>query len=216
MKPKKSNRVKRNAWFSWAILLTLVLFWIGWDLYKTIQKENTAIADYQYYDVPVADTLVEDSLIAITNEDYLQYGARVAYINTTGDTIIPFGKYAYLGTDTLVHFASVIERSDDDIWGRKIAIDRNQNILFDMILFDNAAEEFHEGLLRALRNGKMGYANTFGQIVIPCIYDYAWWFQNGQAKVTFEARERIEMGEHKRIESDAWFYIDKVGNKIEL
>ena len=29
----------------------------------------------------------------------------------------------------------------------------------------------------------MGYANKFGQIVIPCEYGFAKWFENGKAKL---------------------------------
>lgn len=173
------------------------------------------ITDYKYYNVQDSDRLSSDSLIAITDEEYLQYGSRVAYINLNSDTIIPFGHFAYFGTDTLIHFATVIEHPNDTVFGRQIAIDRNQNILFDIVMFDNGPESFHDGLLRVLRNGKMGYANRFGQIVIPCIYDYAKWFDNGQAEVTFKAKEYIDMEEHRRVESDEWFKIDKKGNKIE-
>ena len=171
--------------------------------------------DYKYYDTQDLDTISSDSLIAVTDEDYLQYGSRVAYVNIKGDTIIPFGHFAYFGTDTMIHFAAVLEHPNDTVFGRRIAIDRNQNILFDIVMFDNGPESFHDGLLRVLRNGKMGYANRFGQIVIPCIYDYAKWFDNGLAEVTFKAKEYIDMDEHRRVESDEWFKIDKKGNKIE-
>lgn len=173
------------------------------------------ITDYKYYDTQDSDTISSDTLIAVTDEDYLQYGSRVAYVNFNGDTIIPFGLFAYFGTDTLIHFAIVLEQPNDTVFGRQIAIDRNQNILFDIVMFDNGPESFHDGLLRVLRNGKMGYANRFGQIVIPCIYDYAKWFENGQAEVTFKAKEYIDMEEHRRVESDEWFKIDKKGNTIE-
>lgn len=176
---------------------------------------NRAITDYKYYDVQESDTVKRDSLIAVTNEDYLQDGSRVAYLDSKGDTIIPFGRYAYFGTDTLIHFASVIEHPNDSVYNRQIAIDRNQNILFDMIMFDNGPESFHDGLLRVLRNGKMGYANRFGQIVIPCIYDYAGWFENGQAKVTFKAKKYLDIEEHEQVESNEWFNIDRKGNRIE-
>jgi hypothetical protein len=176
---------------------------------------NREIMDYKYYDTQDLDTISSDSLIAVTDEDYLQYGSRVAYVNIKGDTIIPFGHFAYFGTDTMIHFAAVLEHPNDTVFGRRIAIDRNQNILFDIVMFDNGPESFHDGLLRVLRNGKMGYANRFGQIVIPCIYDYAKWFDNGLAEVTFKAKEYIDMDEHRRVESDEWFKIDKKGNKIE-
>lgn len=173
------------------------------------------ITDYKYYNVQDSVKFSSDSLIAITDEEYLQYGSRVAYVNLKGDTIIPFGHFAYFGTDTLIHFATVLEHPNDTVFGRQIAIDRNQSILFEIVMFDNGPESFHDGLLRVLRNGKMGYANRFGQVVIPCIYDYAKWFDNGEAEVTFKAKEYIDMEEHRRVESDEWFKIDKKGNKIE-
>jgi hypothetical protein len=179
------------------------------------QQIKREIADYKYHNVHDSDTISIDSLIAITDEESLQYGSRVAYVDFKGDTIIPFGRFAYFGTDTLVHFATVLEHPDDSTWGRQIAIDRNQNILFDLVMFDNGPESFHDGLLRVLRNGKMGYVNGFGQIVIPCNYDYAKWFENGQAEVTFKAIEHVDMEEHKRVESNEWFKIDRKGNKIE-
>ncbi len=179
------------------------------------QYMKREVTDYKYFDVQVLDTTLSDSLIAVTDEKYLQYGSRVAYIDSNGDTIIPFGRFAYFGTDTLIHFATVIEHSNDSTLGRQIAIDRNQNILFDIVMFDNGPESFHDGLLRVLRNGEMGYANRFGQIVIPCLYDYAKWFENGQAEVTFKAKEYIDMEEHQRVESNEWFKIDRKGNKIE-
>jgi hypothetical protein len=52
-------------------------------------------------------------------------------------------------------------------------------------------------------------------IVILCIYDYAYWFENGVAKVTFKAKVCLEMNEHIRVESDEWFKIDRNGNRIE-
>ncbi|MBK8698493.1 MAG: WG repeat-containing protein [Saprospiraceae bacterium] len=71
-------------------------------------------------------------------------------------------------------------------------------------------------MVRAIRNGKMGYANAYGQMVIPCVYDFALWFEQGKAKVAFKAsRKKEKMDEYTIIESDEWFYIDKSGNKIQ-
>ena len=180
------------------------------------QKSKKEMTRYYYFEKSQSDTTTKEPLIAVTDEEYLQYGSRVAYLNTKGDTIIPFGKYAYLGTDTLTHYANVIEFPKDSSYGRWIAIDRNQNTLFDIVSFDNGPDYFYEGLVRAKRNGKMGFADKYGQIAIPCEYDFAWWFVDGKAKVTFDAREiRDKYDEHTTIESDEWFYIDKNGKKIK-
>jgi hypothetical protein len=180
------------------------------------QKSEKEATNYTYFDKSHSDSTTKESLIAVTDEEYLQYGSRVAYLNKKGDTIIPFGKYGYLGTDTLTHYANVFEYPTDSSGGRRIAIDRNQNTLYDLVFFDNGPDYFHEGLVRAERNGKMGFADKYGQIVIPCEYDFVGWFEDGKAKVTYDAREiKDKYDDHTRIESDEWFYIDKNGNRIK-
>lgn len=193
--------------------ITILIFTlsVAFSCKKYIEKEGT---EYKYIDRSIYDTVSTDKLKAVTDEENLEYGARVAFVNENNDTIIPFGKYAYYGTDTLEFYANVIEHPNDSTYGRQIAIDRNQNILFDIVMFDNGPEPLNDGLTRVLRNGKMGYANKFGQIVIPCKYDYAKWFENGKAEVTYNAKEYFDLDDHKRVESDEWFVIDKKGKKI--
>lgn len=138
----------------------------------------------------------------------------MAYINSKGDTIIPFGKYAYFGTDTLAHFAYVMEHPNDSTYGRCIAINQNQKTLFDIVIFDCGPDYFNEGLTRVLRNGKMGFVNHYGEIIIPCRYDYAKSFYNGTAEVTYHAEEHYDLDEHLIVESKEWFFINPQGEKI--
>jgi hypothetical protein len=179
------------------------------------QEIDRIYIDYDYYDLAISDTVETLTLFAITNEESLQYGAKVAYVDNSGDTIIPFGKFAYFGTDTLKYYANVIEWINDSTYGRRIGINRNQEILFDMVMFDNGPEPFNEGLARVFRDGKMGYANKFGQVVIPCIYDYAKWFDKGVAQVTFDAAIYLDGDEHRKVESNEWFSIDKSGQPLK-
>lgn len=179
------------------------------------QDLDKKATNYKYYDKLLSDTSLIDVLVAITDEDYLQYGVSVAYVNKQNDTIIPFGKYAYFGSDSLKYFANVISCVNDSIYGRVMAIDRNQEILYDIVTYDNGPDYFNDGLTRVLRNGKMGYANKYGQVIIPCVYDYGTWFENGKAKVTYSLKENFAIDEHKQVESDEWFLIDKNGNKVE-
>ena len=179
---------------------------------QNIGKETTS---YTYFDNSISDTISTETLTVITDEQYLEYGVRIAFINKRNDTIIPFGKYAYYGTDTLKFYCNVFEYRNDSSLGRQIAIDRNQNILFDLVLFDNGPEPFKEGVTRVLRNGKMGYANKFGRLVIPCEYDFTTQFEKGKAKVTYNANEYLDLDGNKRFESDEWFIIDKKGKKKE-
>ncbi len=191
--------------------ITILIFTLSiiFSCKKYIEKEVT---DYKYFDRAISDTVSTDKLKAVTDEEYLEYGVRVAFVNENNDTIIPYGKYAYYGTDTLEFYANVIEHPNDSTYGRQIAIDRNQNILFDIVMFDNEPEPFNDGLTRVLRNGKMGYANKFGQIVVLCKYDYAKWFENGKAEVSYNAKEYFDLDDHKRVESDEWTCNKKVDN----
>jgi hypothetical protein len=178
------------------------------------QKIDRTFIDYDYYDIAATDTLGASKLLAVTDEGILQYGARVAYVVNLGDTIIPFGKFAYYGTDTLEHYANVIEWINDSTYGRQVGINRHQEIIFDLVMFDNGPEPFNEGLTRVLRDGKMGYANKFGQVVIPCIYDYAKWFDKGVAEVTFNATIYLDGDDHRQVVSDEWLRIDKSGQQL--
>lgn len=173
---------------------------------------------YEYCDRQAWDTISEGILLAIGKEGYLRWGQSVAYVDLNGDTIIPFGKYAYLGSDTLLHVANVLEYSGDSSHGkwRWLAIDRNQHELYEVVSYDIAPDPVKEGLVRAKRNGKMGFANRYGQIVIPCKYEYVQWFENGVAVVTHEARiAKDKYDDHAHAESDHWFYIDKKGRRVE-
>ena len=194
------------------IIILVFTISVAFSCKNHIKKEVT---NHKYYDRPISDTVSTTKLRAVTNQEYLQFGVSVAYVNENNDTIIPFGKYAYYGTDTLEFYANVLEHPNDTTYGRQIAIDRNQNVLFDIVMFDNGPEPFNEGLTRVLRNGKMGYANKYGQVVIPCEYEFAKWFENGKAEVTYNVKAYYDLDDHKRVESDEWFEIDKEGNKIE-
>ena len=47
--------------------------------------------------------------------------------------------------------------------------------------FINFDVEFHDGLLKVYKNGKYGYINKKGELVIPCVYDEAGIFSEGWA-----------------------------------
>ena len=59
--------------------------------------------------------------------------------------------------------------------------------------------EFSEGLARVVQNGKWGFINTKGEVVIPCIYDFAWAFSEGLAEVKQDGKGSIINKEGKVI-----------------
>lgn len=98
-----------------------------------------------------------------------------------------------------------------------VAIDRNENILFEAYMFDNGPDYLEDDLFRIVRNGKIGYADKNGIIVIEPQFQCAGQFENGIARVSLPFRKVKEQqnSEHTGMESYTWFYIDKKGNKIK-
>lgn len=99
---------------------------------------------------------------------------------------------------------------------RVVGINRKGEVMFDAYLWgDSQLDDLSEGLFRVKRNGKIGYANKVGEVVIPCEFECAEHFKNGEAKVSLECEYSIlDNMEQVEIKSDKWFYINKKGNKI--
>lgn len=49
--------------------------------------------------------------------------------------------------------------------------------------FDNGPDDFHDGLVRFVKNNKYGFADRRGKVVVAPIYDGAMNFENGRAEV---------------------------------
>ncbi|NAS32200.1 WG repeat-containing protein [Flavobacteriaceae bacterium R38] len=161
-------------------------------------------------------------LIACTNQkkknDYLvkvfegrfdEISVKTGYINSKKDTVIPFGKYYYCYTDTIINYGIVQEKN-----GKLIAIDPNENILFEVYNFDNGPDTIKEDRFRIIKNGKIGYANSEGKIVIEPIYKCAFPFSNGKARVAVNC-ELKKNGEHTMQSSDQWIFINVQGEEVE-
>jgi WG containing repeat len=127
------------------------------------------------------------------------------YINTKGDTVIAMGKYIRCYTDTIKSFGVVMKEDN-----RLIGIDKNEKELFEVFWFDNGPDYISDGLLRIVKNGKIGYADETGKIVIEPHYDCAYPFENGKAKVSKNCIT-VQDREHSTWESDHWEVIHKAG-----
>lgn len=148
----------------------------------------------------------KDYLISFTDTITDQFG----YKNSNGDTIIPLGKYAMCFTDTFKTYAIVVKSN-----AGFVAIDRKENVLYEIFPFDNGPDYPSEGLFRIVENNKIGYADsTSGKVVIKPQFDCAWPFENGVAKVSNDCKTQTEK-EHSFWLSDHWFYVDKKGKKVE-
>lgn len=104
-----------------------------------------------------------------------------------------------------------MEQTSDGKW---VILDSQRTTLYEVFPFDNGPDYPSEGLIRVLKNGKIGYAdaNTYA-IVIKPQFNCAFPFENGKAKVSHQCKT-LKDGEHKVWESEAWLFVDKNGNYI--
>lgn len=105
--------------------------------------------------------------------------------------------------------ASVID-ANHEVW----IINRNGEKLFKGFWFDNGPDYFEEGLARFERDGRIGFFDESGRIVVEPQFDFAWPFQNGRAGVCVGC-VRVPDGEHFTVEGGQHGVIDRNGNFIE-
>ena len=151
---------------------------------------------------------------AIQKNDYLvsfydtikdEYG----YKNKKGDIIIPLGKYSRCFTHIFKTYAIVAKPN-----GAFIAIDRQENILYEIFPFENGPDYISDGFFRIVENNKIGFADAkTGKIAVKPQFECAWPFEKGFAKVSVNCNIQSH-GEHTTWLSNNWFYIDKTGKKV--
>lgn len=149
-------------------------------------------------------------LRAHTRSEHPEAGDPVCYLNAYKDTVIPFGKYRYYNSDTIRHIGFVLNKGI-------VCIDHRGNELFDVFTFDNGADTVKEGLFRIEgKDGKIGFADTLGNVVIQPQFAFAFPFEDGKAKVTFSGKKSFvdEQKEYCTWESDYWFYINHQGDFV--
>ncbi|WP_156305576.1 WG repeat-containing protein [Sphingobacterium endophyticum] len=135
----------------------------------------------------------------------------IAFINNYGDTIIPFNKYQYAFPDTIREIGFV---SDLGEWK---AIDNSGMELFNVFINSEGPDMAFEGLFRILDSeGKFGFANMKGQIIINTQFDYVTRFHEGYASFyvnckvdSFERRTSIDPSKKIKVG-----LIDKTGRVI--
>ena len=95
--------------------------------------------------------------------------------------------------------------------GKWVIVDSQKTALYDVFIYDNGPDYPAEGLIRVLKNGKIGYADAKTYVlVIEPQFDCAFPFENGKAKVSNQCKT-VKDREYSVWESDAWQYVDKRG-----
>jgi WG containing repeat len=95
--------------------------------------------------------------------------------------------------------------------GKWMIKNSKKTTLYEVFLYDNGPDYPAEGLIRVVKNGKIGYANakTYRLVISPQ-FDCAFPFENGKAKVSNNCKT-IKEGEYNVWTSETWQYVDKKG-----
>ena len=91
-------------------------------------------------------------------------------------------------------------------------------IVWGVASYDNSHDEFHDDRIRIIRNGKWGYADSSGKIVIDPKYDFATPFENGEGKICLECKRKCTNSEceHETIEGGQWFSVNALGTIVPI
>lgn len=78
------------------------------------------------------------------------------------------------------------------------------------LVVDNGPDYFREDLARFRRDGKVGFFDRTGKVVLQPEFDFAMPFSEGLAAVCQGCRE-VAAGEHTALEGGTWGFIDRRG-----
>ncbi len=94
-----------------------------------------------------------------------------------------------------------------------VASDVGGRPLFVVYPFDNGPDPPAEGLFRIVGDGRIGYADTLGRVVVPPRFGGAEPFREGRAAVCPRCRE-VREDEHRRWSGGRWGFIDRAGRMV--
>lgn len=202
---KKKQRKKYVFVSAFSLMALLYLLSFSWDKYRQI-KENNRIRDSiqlaQDYVRKIEEKKIADYnnlLDCICKYEYVgdfvdgiapaRDGGKSGYINLAGETIIPFKydwTYPFYNELALVENSNYsgslygfINKTGDEIISIKYKIKPNSIV---------AKRFFREGLEPVSYQGKWGYIDNKGNVIIPFQFDGAGYFNNGLAQVRLDKR----------------------------
>ncbi len=131
---------------------------------------------------------------------------RWGYQDAGGRTVIPA---RYLAAEPFTP-QGLAAAADDQGWSY---LNRRGQVVVRPFVFDNGPDPFREGLARFVSEGKFGFFDETGRVVVPARYDFAYPFAGGRAKVGMGCRF-VPDGEHQRVQGGTWSEIDPHGRPV--
>ena len=126
--------------------------------------------------------------------------------NGKGDVVVE-PKYVMAQDFNRGGIAPVVKDGD---W---VYIDGNENVLVKPLVVDNAPDAFGWMYARFVEDGKIGFFDESGRVVIDPQFDFAFPFCEGLA-VFCEECEELPGGERKEVKGGRWGVIDEKGDVV--
>lgn len=142
--------------------------------------------------------------------------------NKAGEIIVPaqFKVFSYLKDGDPVEGETILfdgdkegEKPEKNAWGN--VYDRKGTFLYKPFLYDNGPDYFSEGLRRLVKNGKVGFADRNGKIVIPAEHDFASPFNYGYAAFCDGCDWEKTNDEHRSIVGGKWGVMNTKGQTVQ-
>ena len=153
----------------------------------------------------------DDKLYIYYYPNFEDVDATLGYVDSSGKVIIPAGKYPYLFTDVFDKIAFVLLKDKKGVY----AIDRSEKVLFQVCSFELGPDIISNGLFRIIENGKIGFANMNGKIVIKPNWGFIFPFQENGLAIFCEKGNWIWIDkEHRKFSGGKWGAMDTKGNIV--
>lgn len=94
-----------------------------------------------------------------------------------------------------------------------LAIDKCNQVVLEPFVFDNGPDYVREGVFRFWKNGKLGYADKDGNVVIEPRFDFAGPFDQGMTGFCMGCKPE-KFQEYVEWTGGKWGFIDKTGKEV--
>jgi hypothetical protein len=173
-------------------------------------------------------SLLQFFCISVSGEDcnrirITTQSGKIGYLNKQGALVIDT---SYFFVDTALANTQFINRkvkthSDFSRCGIAkvhddsgiVMIDTNGHKLYRPFIFDNAMDEYSQGIARFKLNDKFGFFDSCGRITIPAQYQFVERFNQNRAVFSNDCLLK-KNGEHTEIVGGKWGFIDKTGTIV--
>lgn len=166
-------------------------------------------------------------MISFSQEkDVLKYfiskDSLVGVKNQKGEIIVPaqFRIFSEIKNGELVEGETIYfdgfkkeEKKEKNAWG--YVYDKKGNFLYRPFLYDNGADYFAEGVRRFVKNGKVGFVDRNGTIIIEAKHDFVSPFNYGYAAFCDGCDWEKNNEEHKAIVGGTWGVLNLKGEIIQ-